>query len=87
MTEDATAFKYTIPLVTEGGVEKSEYSPNTDCVILQSKVGTSTYTVVAMESTPHFHKDGVNVGVEKVDPEDYGYKNEQEEQEDGGGEE
>lgn len=65
------AYKYTIPLEERDGVESPAYEPNYNGDVLLNRYRVSTLEVVQTEATPHYHKDSVNVQVEKVDKSEY----------------
>jgi len=66
-----TAYKYTVPLEVVDGVATPIYDVSTSGEVLYSKVGTDVYVVVQTDSTPHYHKDSINVGVQEVPRDDY----------------
>lgn len=71
MAEEETAYRYTIPLTEEDGVEKPAYTPNYEGDVLVNRYDADNLVVVQTESTPHFHKESVNVQVEEVDTDEY----------------
>lgn len=71
MSSQETAYKYTIPLEEDGGVERPAYSSSGGGETLQSLMRPDVKVVVSAETIPHLHKDSVNVQTEEVPLEEY----------------
>jgi hypothetical protein len=69
MADSETAYRYTVPLVTEDGVESPAYDSALDREKLYAEYAAGQYVFVCEESVPHFHKKSVNVSVEEVETE------------------
>lgn len=70
-TEDNTVYKYLIPLEENNGVESPAYSAKGNGEVLSRRYTSTEYHIVQTKSTPHFHKDTVNVEVHEVNKEKY----------------
>lgn len=79
MSSQETAYKYTIPLEDDDGIERPAYSTSGPGETLYVSIQPQTKVVVNTQGIPHLHKDSVNVRVEEVPLSDY-----TDEDEDGG---
>lgn len=70
-SEEHQAYEYTIPVETRDGVDTAIYDINTNGEVLFSRLGGTEYTLVQTGSTPHYHKDSVNVQAEEVPLSEY----------------
>jgi len=66
MSSQETAYKYTVPLEDDGGIERPAYSTAGPGETVYVSVQPHTKVVVSSKSIPHLHKDSVNVQVEEV---------------------
>jgi len=80
MAEEVKAYRYLIPLDTVDGVERPTYDSSPNGEVLFTRYNADTLEQVQTESSPHFHKDSINVQVEEVDATDYGYEPEETEE-------
>jgi hypothetical protein len=71
MSPQETAYKYTIPLEEDDGVERPVYSTSGGGDTFQSLIMPDAKVVVSAEAIPHLHKDSVNVQTEEVSLEEY----------------
>lgn len=71
MSDEVTAYKYSIPLQDEDGVETPAYDPPTGDHVISVRYEADRVIAVTAESVPHYHRDSVTVSVEEVDLADY----------------
>jgi len=71
MSSQETAYKYTVPLEDDGGIERPAYSTAGPGETVYVSVQPHTKVVVSSKSIPHLHKNSVNVQVEEVRLNDY----------------
>jgi len=71
MSPQETAYKYTIPLEEDDGVERPAYSTSGGGETFQSLMMPDAKVVVSEEVILHLHKDSVNVKIEEVPLEEY----------------
>jgi len=71
MSDDSTVYKYSVPLTEENGASKPMYAPSLDGELYERRYKANALIIVQDDPIPHFHKDSVNVVVEKVDKNDY----------------
>lgn len=70
MTSEGKLYRYSIPTRKTDGVTEAMYSIGTGNGIKSIHYKPSEVVVVQEEPSPHFHKDSVNVSVEKISVED-----------------
>ena len=71
MTSPEQLYKYEIPLDTSGGVKTPVYEVPTDGYVYKVHYTAENVVLVKDSSSPHFHRDSVNVDVEKVQKSEY----------------
>lgn len=71
LDEDATAFRYVIPLEEEDGVLKPVYDINYQGHVLEKRYRSDDYVLVQTEGLGYLHQESVAATYEEVPVSDY----------------
>lgn len=70
MSTSEKLYRYTIPGSHEVGLCEPDYDIKTNGEVRDVTYTANDVSVVQTEATPHYHKDSVNVTVEKISESD-----------------